>query len=399
MREIVLYIGTYTRPLPHVNGHGEGIYRCRLDVATGALACDGVVARLDNPTFLACDATGQRLYTISEADETASRPGGALHGFAIAGAGLIPLNWRPTGGAAPCHLALDPAGRCVLTANYNGGSVSVLPVEQDGRVGPLTQLVQHTGAGPHPIRQRSPHPHGVYFDRTGRALLVPDLGTDRVHVYRFSAEQGTLMSYDTPESHPERSAAETSASSAEPSKDWAALHPGAGPRRLALHPNGRWVYCINELDITVSLLTFDPDTGRLAERGWVSLLPNGHPGGRSPKEAGHSEGRSPKNLASAAEIALDPAGRFAYASLRGHDCIAVLAVTADGGLTPVGHEPTQGCTPRHFALSPDGRLLVAANQDSDSLVTFRVNPKTGGLTPTGHAVHVPSPACVMMEMP
>lgn len=367
--ELTLYIGAYTRPLPHVDGRGAGIYRCQLDVATGALACDGVVARLDNPTWLALDPIGRRLYAVSEADETGDAPGGALHAFAIADAGLTPLNWQLTGGAAPCHLAVDPAGRSVLTANYNGGSVTVLPLGEEGRVEPPGQLACHTGAGPHPVRQTAPHPHGVYFDPTGRTVLVPDLGTDRVYVYRFSAAQGTLTPCDPP---------------------WAALHPGAGPRHLALHPNGRWLYCINELDVTVSLLAFDPETGRLAERGWFPLLCEHE------ESFGHSAGRSLKNLNSAAEIALDPAGRFLYASIRGHDSIAILAVSPDGGLTLLGHASTRGRTPRHFALSPDGRLLVAANQDSDSLVAFRVNPETGSLTPTGHVARVPSPACVLM---
>lgn len=400
MRELTLFIGTYTRPLPHVDGHGEGIYRCRLDVTTGALACDGVVARLDNPTFLALDPAGRRLYAVSETDETDGAAGGALHAFAIGDAGLIPLNWQFTGGAAPCHLVVDPAGRCVLTANYNGGSVSVLPIGEDGRVGPLAQLVQHIGVGPHPIRQTTPHPHGVTFDLAGRYLFVPDLGTDRVHVYCFADRRRRRLKpadsagvrllqravADATLAGLDRLPPDESLGFNPQQAAWATIHPGAGPRHLAFHPNGRWVYCINELDVTVSALAFVPETGRLEERGWVSLLPHGH-----------SEGRSPKNLASGAEIALDPAGRFVYASLRGYDSIAILAVAPDGGLTLLGHEPTQGRTPRHFALTLDGRLLVAANQDSDSLVTFRVDPETGGLTPTGHATRIPSPACVLTQ--
>ncbi len=356
-REFVIYVGAYTRRLPHVDGSGEGIYCLRLD-AEGALVLDGVAARLVNPTFLALDPVRPLLYGVSEADEA------ALHAFAVDakpdGGTLTPLNRQPTGGAASCHVAVDRAGRCALTANYRSGDVTVLPIGRDGRLASLTQLVPHIGAGPNPARQAAPHPHGVYFDLTGRHLLVPDLGSDRVWVYRFAAGQPALALHDPP---------------------WAAIHPGAGPRHLVLHPNGRWIYCANELDATVSLLAFDPASGVLAEQGWVPLLPDGVDGAGS-------------------EIAIDAAGRFLYASVRRHDSIAIFAVAPDGSaLTLIGHEPTRGRTPRHFALSPDGRLLVAANQDSDSLVTFRVDTETGKLTPTGHVAAVPSPACVLIFDP
>ncbi len=365
-RELMLYLGTYTRPLPHVDGHGEGIYRLRLDAETGALALDGVAARLTNPTFLALDPVRRRLYATSEVDNLAAdQPGGALHALAIDTrpgadfAALTYLNSQSTGGGAPCHITVDSAGRCALIANYNGGNVTMLPIGKDGRVAPVAQQVRHAGSGPNPARQLRPHPHGVYIDLTGRYLLVADLGIDRVCVYRFSAEQGTLIPNDPP---------------------WAVIHPGAGPRHLALHPSSRWIYCVNELDVTVSVLAFDPASGVLAEQGWVSLLP---------------EGSNASN--SAAEIAIDAAGRFVYASIRGHDSIAICAVAPDGSaLTLIGHESTRGLTPRHFALSPDGRLLVAANQDSDSLVTFHVDADTGRLTPTGHSAVVPSPACVLI---
>ncbi len=357
--EFVIYVGAYTRRLPHVDGHGEGIYRLWLD-AEGALAFDGVAARLANPTFLALDPVRPQLYAISEVDTVAGRPGAALYAFALdagTGAGrgaLIRLNWRRTGGAASCHVTVDRAGRCALTASYHGGSVAVLPIGRDGRLAPRIHQVQHTGSGPHPARQQGPHPHGVYIDATDRYVFVPDLGADWVYVYDFSAG---FRPGPTP---------------------WAIIHPGAGPRHLALHPNGRWVYCANELDATLSVLAFDPASGVLAEQGWVPLLPDGVDGDGS-------------------EIALDAAGRFLYASVRRYDSIAIFAVAPDGSaLTLIGHEPTQGRTPRHFALSPDGRLLIAANQDSDSLVTFRVDAETGKLTPTGHSAVVPSPACVLI---
>lgn len=382
MSKLTVYVGAYTRRMPHVDGRGEGIYRLRLDADTGALAFDGIAARMTNAAFLAANPEHSLLYAVSEVDNVAAdQPGGALHAFAIdagpGGGALLPLNWQPTAGQASCHVAIDATGKYVLTANYNGGNVTVLPIGSDGRVGSIIQLVAHTGAGPDPARQQGPHPHGVYFDLTGRYLLVPDLGIDKVCVYRFDAERGILTPNDPP---------------------WAVIHPSAGPRHLAQHPSGRWIYCINELDVTVSVLAFDPASGALAERDWVSLLPPHSEGSGPQVPPCHSEGGSPKNL-SAAEIAIAPAGRFAYASIRGHDSIAILAVAPDGGLALIGHELTRGLTPRHFALSPDGRLLIAANQDSDSLVTFHVDADTGRLTPTGHSIAVPSPACALFLSP
>jgi 6-phosphogluconolactonase len=359
-RELVLYVGTYTQALPHVNGRGAGIYRYRLDAETGALAADGVAAHLANPTFLAPDPARRRLYAASEVNEVAGLPGAAVHAFAIddeAGT-LTHLNWQSTGDAAACHVAVDGSGRCVLAANY-AGSVTVLPVGHDGRLGPLTQRVQHTGPSSDPAHPTWPHPHGVHPDPTGRYLLVPDLGLDRIFIYRLAPEQVISAPHDPP---------------------WSAAHAGAGPRHLAFHPNGRWIYCANELDATVSAFAFDIASGGLTEIGWVSMLPAGF--------AGASSG---------AEIAVDRAGRFAYASSRGHDSIASFAIDPEGGaLTPTGHVSTRGRTPRHFALSPDGRLLVVANQDSDSVVTFHVDPDTGRPTPTGHVAEVPSPVCVVM---
>jgi 6-phosphogluconolactonase len=360
-RELILYVGTYTQPLSHVNGRGAGIYRYRLDAKSGTLAAGGVAARLDNPSFLALDPARRYLYAASEVSEMAGQPGAAVHAFAIdRGAGaLTHLNWRSTGDAAACHVAVDRSWRWVLVANYAGG-VAVLPVESDGRLGPLTQHVQHTGPSTDPDRPAWPHPHGVHLSPSGRYLLVPDLGLDRIFVYHLAAEQGTLAPHGDP--------------------PWAAFHTGAGPRHLAFHPNGRWIYCANELDATVSALAFDDATGGLTEIGWVSMLPTEFTG-----------------TGSGAEIAVDSAGRYAYASCRGHDSIASFAIDPeDGALAPIGHVSTRGRTPRHFALSPDGRLLVAANQDSDSVVTFHVDPGTGRLTPTGHAAELPSPVCVVM---
>lgn len=362
VQESIIYVGAYTRRLPHVNGHGEGIYRLWLD-AEGALTFDGVAARLANPTFLALDPVRPQVYAISEVDQVAGRPGAALYAFALdagpdAGRGaLIRLNWQRIGGAAACHVTVDRAGRCALTASYHGGSVAVLSIGRDGRLASRTHQVQYTGSGPVAVRQGGPHPHGVYLDATDRYVFVPDLGSDRVWVHRFDAGQPALTPHDPP---------------------GAVIHPGAGPRHLALHPGGRWIYCANELDATLSVLAFDPESGVLAEQGWVPLLPEGIDGDGS-------------------ELALDVAGRFLYASVRRHDSLAIFAVTPDGSaLTLIGRAPTQGRTPRHFALSPDGRLLIAANQDSDSLVTFRVDAETGRLTPTGHSATVPSPACVLI---
>ncbi len=367
--DMLVYIGTYTEPIRFgtgkvLQGKGEGIYRFRLDMESGALAPAGVTTCVANPSYLAFDATRRFLYAVNELKSHQDRPGGTVSAFAVDAATgeLVLLNRQPTHGTDPCHVVVDRQRRHVFVANFMSGSVCVLPVRDDGSLGEACDFVQHLGAGIDPARQTGPHAHSVTLDATNRFALVPDLGLDKLMIYRFDAKRGMLEPNGVP---------------------WLKMKPGAGPRHVALHPGGRFAYLINELDSTVAALAYDPKTGAMRELQVAATLPEGFDG-----------------QSSGADIYVSPSGRFVYASNRGHDSIAIFRIDArTGRLTTVGHEATQGRTPRSFCIDPTGRFLLVANQDSDAVVTFRIDARSGELHPTGHAAQVPTPVCVKIRAP
>ena len=252
---------------------------------------------------------------------------------------------------------MDAEGRNVVVANYTGGSVAVLPIDVGGRLQPVVRVLRLTGSGPNASRQQAPHAHGVFFDPSKKFLLTADLGADRILVERFDATAGALEPNDP---------------------EGVALPPGSGPRHLAFHPSGRFLYAINELFCTVAAFRWDPEHGRLAPLRTVSALPDGFSGDNK-----------------SAEIALSPDGRFLYVSNRGDDALMVFAVGPDGRLAPAGRVPAGGRTPRHFAIDPSGRWLLVANQDSSSIVVFRIDPTTGLPCRVGEPIIVPEPGCVV----
>ncbi len=354
---MLLHIGTYTEPLPHVAGHGQGIYTYRFDPAAGACDLLSVAAEMRSPSYLALNVAGDRLYAVQETD-AGDNP--ILCAFAVdSGRGrLTLLNCQPAGGGGPCHLLVNESGGVVIAAHYGTGSVGVYPLLTDGRLGPVSQVVQHRGHSVNAERQEGPHAHGVTLDQIGRFLFVTDLGMDKVMVYRLDA--GRLIPHEPP---------------------FAKLHAGAGPRHAVVHPNNRFVYVVNELDSTVTV--FSHDAGVLERRQTLSALPDDFSG-----------------ESWCGEIRITKTGRFVYASNRGHDSIAIFACHPDDGrLTLLGCEPTQGRTPRDFALTPDEDYLLAANQDSDTVVVFQVNGESGLLRPTGQVIDVPNPASLVMMSP
>jgi 6-phosphogluconolactonase len=243
-------------------------------------------------------------------------------------------------------------------ANYGGGSVACLPVDAAGRLEPASSFLQHEGSGADPKRQAGPHAHSINLDAANRFAIAADLGLDKLFIDRFDAAKGTLTPNDPP---------------------FARVAPGSGPRHFAFHPDGRHGYVINEMACTVTAFDYDPERGALSEIQTISTLPEGTRG---------------SNL-STAEVQVHPSGRFLYGSNRGHNTIAIFAIdAATGRLRPVGHQPTQGKTPRNFGIDPTGRYLLAANQDSGTVVVFRINPQTGQLEPTGQVAEVPKPVCV-----
>ena len=319
----------------------------------------GLKAETASPSFLAVGGSGRVLYAVNEVDEYKGAKAGSVTSFAVDAAtgGLRALGVESTGGAAPCHVQCDKTGKFVAVANYTGGNIAMFPVGPDGRLAASSALLSGTGSGPNKARQQGPHAHQVVFDPTNHFLLEADLGIDRILVYRFDQASGRLTPNDPPS---------------------AAVTPGSGPRHLAFHPNGRFVFVINELSSTITSFAWDGAKGSLRSLGTLSTLPAGHTGENS-----------------TAEIAVHPNGRFLYGSNRGHDSLAVFSVAADGTLALVEHEPTRGKTPRNFTIDPTGKWLIAANQATGTLAVFAIDQKTGALSPAGPLASVGSPVCVL----
>lgn len=353
MKQFWVYIGTYT------SKQSKGISLLKLDAETGKLTSVGLAAESDNPSFVAISPNHRFLFSVNEVEAFGGKPGGAVTGFSIdPHTGLLTkLNQQPTGGGAPCHLTLDRAGKHLLIANYGGGSLCVLPVGSDGRLGPSTCFVQHQGSSVNPSRQEGPHAHEILLDPGDHHAYAADLGLDRVLVYHYDAAHGIL----TPDAQQDGK-----------------LAPGAGPRHFAFHPNGRFAYVIDELDSTVTAFHRDAATGGLTEFQIISTLPDGFQGRNNPAEV---------------EISID--GKTLYGSNRGHDSIVIYHVDAETGkLTLVDHASTQGKNPRHFTIDPTGRWMLVANQDTDNIVVYRIDPQTGKIAPTGETAEVSMPVCI-----
>lgn len=351
-----VYVGAYTGFGASPRGKAEGIDIFRLDPATGALIHLETLPGVENPSFLVADPTRRFLYAMNGSP----KPGGAVSAFAIdpTTGRLTFINRQPTTGPGPCHATIDRAGRYLLATGYHDGTIVVFPIRPDGGLAPASDLVQHQGSSVHP-RQNVPHAHSINFDPAERFALVCDLGLDRVLIYRFDHEQGKLIANDP-----------AGVSSA----------PGAGPRHLAFHPNGRHVFVINEINSTLDSYRYDPVRGALAAIETVSTLPADFSG-----------------ESTAADVHVHPNGKFVYGSNRGHDSIVIYRFTeATERLSYLGHQSTEGSTPRNFTMTSSGSLLLAANQDTDTIVTFQVNPASGRLTLTGTVASTPTPTCVRL---
>jgi 6-phosphogluconolactonase len=362
--EMLVYVGTYTEAIRFgtgkiLEGKGEGIYLYRMDPATGVLELDSTTTGVVNPSYLAIDPTQRFLYAVNELKTYEDKPTGTVSSFAVdvESGRLEFLNKQLTHGTDPCHVTVDAKRRNIFVANFMSGSVCVLPVRKDGSLGEASDFIQHLGSSVDPVRQKGPHAHSVTLDRTNRFAFVPDLGLDKLMVYTFDRTRGML--------EPHAAA-------------WIKVKPGAGPRHVGLHPGGKFAFLINELDSSLAALSFDARKGVFTELQVVPTLPEGFQG-----------------ESTCADIQVAPSGRFVYASNRGHDSLVIYRIEQrTGKLTYVGHQSTQGRTPRQFEIDPTGRFLLVGNQDTDTIVPFRIDPKTGALAPTGQVLQVPTPVCV-----
>lgn len=352
---LAVYVGTYT------DGTSRGIYRLTFDAATGTLTRPVLVAETKNPSFLARHPSGRFLYAVGEVSTFKGAKTGVVSAFAIdpKTGDLTLLNQQPSEGSGPCHLLVDHDGRKVLVANYGGGSVAVLPIDADGRLRRATAVRVHEGSGPNKGRQDKPYAHGIYLDAAERFAFAPDLGADRIFIYRFDAAKGTLEPHGA-----------------------APLDAGAGPRHLSFHPTGKYLYAINELRSTVAVFAYDAEKGSLSRLQTLSTLPEGF--------AGKSW---------TAEVAVSPDGRFVYGSNRGDDSLAAFRVDdGTGRLTRVGHAPVGGKDPRHFVIDPSGHYILAADQGSGRITVLRLDPATGLPVLTGAAVELDKPV-VLLPVP
>ena len=355
-----VYIGTYTQ------GDSEGIYLLGLNMKTGELTNRGLAAKCEQPSFVAIHPNRNFLYAVGEYGSFGTEDAGAIVAFSIdAQSGeLTELNKVSSGGPGPCHLVVDAAGGVVLAANYGGGSVCSVEIKDDGALGAMRTFVQHTGSSVDERRQRGPHAHSINVDPANRFAFAADLGLDKVLVYRFDAEKGTLEANDPPS---------------------VSITPGGGPRHFAFHPGGRFAWVLQEMTSRVTGFAYDADAGVLSAMETLSTLPSDHETSLDGSAVGNST----------AEVQVSPSGRFLYASNRGHDSIVVYAIDQQTGkLTYVENEKTGGRTPRNFGIDPTGAYLLAANQSTGSVVVFRIDAETGALEPTGERVDLPSPVCV-----
>jgi 6-phosphogluconolactonase len=352
--QYIAYVGTYT-----AKTNSKGIYAFRFDAEKGQLKSIGVAAESADPSFLAVHPNGKFLYAVNEIGNFNGGTGGAVSAFSIdAKTGALKfLNQVPTRGAGPCHLSLDKNGAFVLVANYDGGSIASFPVHDDGTLGTAAGFVQHSGSGPNKERQEGPHAHWIGTSPDDRFALAVDLGLDQVIVYGFDSTKGIFTPMLS---------------------GFAKVKPGAGPRHLAFHPNGRFAYVLSEMDSSVTVFSYQEKTAALKSLQTISALPKDYSGRKE-----------------AAEIAVHPSGKFLYTSNRGHDSIAIFEINpAKGTLTSLGQVLTGGKTPRHFAIDPTGAYLLAENQESNNIVVFKIDAATGSLTPTGQTIDVPSPVCI-----
>ena len=368
-RGTLAYVGTYTGAVG-AGSNGEGIYLFEMDASTGELTHRKLAAKTPNPSWIAIHSSKKYLYAVNEISDYHGSSG-SVSAFAIdeASGDLTELNVVGSEGEGPCYLSIDSSGKYALVANYGGGTVAVLRIMDGGLLGTATDIhrdsehlggTQASDAPPGSFAvsgHDGPHAHMIAPDPQGRFVLATDLGQDRIYTYRFDRGTGKLNTAD--------------------GASFAALPSGDGPRHFAFHPNGHWLYAIQEEASTVVFFHYDPDGGTLATQQTVSALPSGFAG-----------------TSFSSEILVSPDGRFLYAANRLHDTIAVFSIGADGRLKQIANTSTMGDYPGQCRIDPSGNFLYACNRHSDSISCFRIHRETGLLSFTGQYTAVGSPGSI-----
>lgn len=348
-----LLIGTYT-------GSGsDGIYVYKFNTETGENSFVSTV-NTSNPSFLAVSPNNKYVYAVNEnADSTRYTVTGHIAAFSFdkKNGKLNFINKQESGGKHPCYVAVDKTGKWVFAGNYSSGTVSLLSVSPDGGLESATATMQHNGSSVVADRQEGPHVHATFLNPNNKTLYVPDLGIDKVVIYDFDAKKGSLK---------------------ENKPAYVTTEPGAGPRHIDIHPNGKYAYLMEELTGSISVYKVEKD-------GYLSLLQNisGLP-------------RDFNGIIGSADIHVSPDGKFLYCSNRGEsNTIGILSINpANGMLEWVDSQSTLGKAPRNFNFDPSGNFLLVANQNSDEIVIFKRDKLTGLLTDTGKRIKVSKPVCL-----
>jgi 6-phosphogluconolactonase len=357
--KIFAFVGSQT------TGKGAGITIFPYDEIKGEFGAGRLICDTGNPTFLAIDPVNSMLYAVQELDNFGGSSGGGLAAYVISSGNNGSLEARQISvqrslGAYPCHVALEPEGRTLYVSNYGDGVLTVYPLDSKGWPGPAIQEFRYIGHGIKSPRQECSHVHSVAVAPSGRFLLVADLGRDVIIRYSISARTGALVVESAQELH---------------------VAPGSGPRHFAFHPNGGFVYVVEELSSEITAFQWEGETGSLRGIGTVSTLPDLFRG---------------ENLA--ADVHIHPNGHFLYCSNRGHDSIAHYELSTDSGeLRLLGHTHCGGLWPRNFAIDPAGSFLFVTNSKSDSIARFLIDPSTGNLNLIDSTTKIGEPMCIVFS--
>jgi 6-phosphogluconolactonase len=364
-RKRYAYIGTS-------GPYSQGILVCEMDLQTGELSQIRLVSKTPNPSWLTLHPSQRYLYAANEVSDFGPERTGSVSAFAFdpASGDLQFLNTIGSGGASPAHCSVDRSGKFVLVANYGDGSIAVLPILANGSLGAATDVHHHTGSvGPEKATNAppgsfaisghdGPHAHMIDTDPNDRFVLQTDLGQDRIYIYSFDKAAGKL----TPPS----------------GSPYISLPPGDGPRHFVFHPNGRWLYSIQEESSTLVFFHYDPSSGTLSPQQTISALPPGFAG-----------------TSFSSEVLISSGGKFLYAGNRLHDSVAVFTIDSDGRLAYKGESSTLGDYPRQFNFEPTGKFLYACNSKSDNITCFKIDPRSGLLDFTGRYTAAGGASCIV----
>jgi 6-phosphogluconolactonase len=351
----ILYVGTFS-----VRG-SQGIYAYTFNRAKPALTLLQTVPSLESPSFLDVHPSKKYLYSVNRGKADITDQGGSVSAYGIdpKTGTLSGLNHKSSYGDGPCYIEIDKTGKFVFVPHYNEGNLTVLSLFKDGLLGSVSDAKKYSGNSINAERQESPHIHAAVMSQDNKFLYVTDLGSDKIYIYEFNAETGTLQPASTPE---------------------VSVVPGAGPRHFTFHPSGNFAYLAEELTSTVGVFAVDKATGGLTIlQDSVISLPDNF-----------------KDKNTSADLHTDGSGKYLYLSNRGADVLTIYSIANDGTISLIGYQPTGGKTPRNFLIDPKGEYVFVANQDTDTINIFRINAKTGKLTPVGKPVAVPSPVCLKL---